>query len=162
MTTIKDVIGKFDRFKKIDRASITYRAVKVESVQFAKKQFKSHGAYGGKPWGFYGSEPKYLAFKEAIGAMPLPLRWTSSMQRLYPALTKQSHPDRQLKKTTTGALLDIKIPYLKRIEQGGTNQFGEQFPARQIFPNQNKALQRDIAYRTGQEYYKEVRKIWQK
>lgn len=162
MATIKGVIGKLENIKKIDRASITYRAVKIESVAFAKKQFKSHGSYGGKPWAFYGSEPKYLAFKEAIGAMPMPLRWMATMQRLYPALTKQSHPDRQLKKVGTNTVLDINIPYLKRIETGGTNQFGEQFPARQIFPTQNRALQRDVAYRTGQEYYKEVRKRWQK
>lgn len=158
MATIRSAIDRFKKIAEIDLKAITKQAVSIETIRFARKQFLSHGGYGGKPWAFYGGEPKYLTFKEAMGALPLPLRWTDSMQRVYPALTNPNHPLRILRQSGNNVYLDINIPYLTRIETGGVNQFGERFPGRQIFPNQNKALQRDVGTAAKYDFYNKVRR----
>lgn len=158
MATLKDVINRFKKIKQIDLVEvidISHQAI----LQFAKNQFVSSGAYGGKPWAFYGGEPKYAAYKQALGAELMPLRWTASMQRVYPALTNPNHSDHKWLKTNNSVKLDITIPYLARIEQGGTNQFGETFPAREIFPTDNRRLTEDVLAKVKQEFYRKTDEV---
>lgn len=155
MATIRDVIN---RFKRIDAISIpeAMEASHQAVLEFARKQFMTSGQYGGSPWAFYGAEPKYLAYKLALGADPMPLRWTSTMQRLYPALTNPNHPDHKWSNTNGKASLNITIPYLSRIEKGGINQFGETFPGRQVFPKSNGSLVRDVMYDIKKDFYRKL------
>jgi hypothetical protein len=162
MSSIKKIIDKLKKTRNIDVSLVTFATAKVVVVSFAKKQFKTNGAYGGKPWAFFAGEPEYAAFKEALGASMYPLRWSVGMERIYPALTSRTHPDKILINRGKNVFFDIRIPHLKDIEAGGTNQFEERSPARKVFPKGNGALMRDVLRETNKQFSKKVKKIWKR
>jgi hypothetical protein len=158
MASIAETVERFNRISKIRLTELVDKAAHDEVIRFAKKQFVSQGGYGGKPWAYYGGEPKYRAYKEAMGASPLPLRWTSTMQRVYPALTDPNHPDHQWQSQGNNVSLQIGVPYFARLQEGGVNQFGENFPARVVYTNSNGRLGKDVADKIKREFYDLVRK----
>lgn len=158
MASIKEVIARFTNITKIDTVQIVDQQAHLKVIDFAKKQFDTSGKYGGKPWAFYGSEPKYLRYKLALGARPIPLRWTTNMERVYPALTNPNDPNHNWRKRGNNVYLDISIPYLARIETGGRNQFNEPAPGRSLFPNDNRRLSGNVLEAVKREYYRRVGK----
>lgn len=106
-------------------------------AEIARRQFETGGAYLGKPWADYSSEPKYAAYKKAIGADMRPLRWQPGKREIIaPALSNTSDANRFFSQSADGVQLGVKgVPYLQRIQEGGVNQFGERFPARPILPD---------------------------
>lgn len=128
-------------------------------LTWTRAQVDSKGALGGQPWAGYESEPKYAAYKAALGAPLSPLRWTRAEERLIPALTNPSHPDHEWSNTGRGASLNITIPYLADIEKGGRNQFGESQPARPIFNTRSGTLTRGVALAVKSTFMKRVQEL---
>lgn len=155
MATIKSLINRFTKIKSISLPN-AMEASHQAILQFARKQFNTSGTYGGQPWSFYAGEPKYKAYKEALGASPMPLRWTGSLQRVFPALTNPYHPDHKWTNARGKVSLEISIPYLSRIETGGVNQFGETFPGRPIFPKKNGKFIKEVVDDIRVAYYREL------
>lgn len=158
MPSLKELISSFKKVKDINYAQVM-NSVDQALARFAEKQFMSQGAYGGKPWESFASEPKYLAFKRAIGASELPLRWKPGMERVYPALTNVSDPLRNFKGNNKLVTLDINIPYLASIEKGGVGPFGERFPGREIFPSNSRRLREDVLNTIKPLFYEEFKKV---
>lgn len=143
MPSLASLISSFKRVADIhveDTIDAAHQAVLV----FARRQVTSSGAYGGRRWADFAGEPKYRAFKDAIGALAQPLRWIPGQERLVPALTDPRHPDHRWLKTQRGFELEISIPYIASIEAGGIGPFGEKFPARPIFPPSSTQLRRGV------------------
>lgn len=143
MPSLDQTIASFKRLASIDVASSADAAHEALLV-FARRQVTSSGAYGGKRWADFAGEPKYRAFKDAIGALAQPLRWIPGQERLVPALTDPRHPDHRWLRSQRGFELKITIPYVASIEAGGIGPFGERFPARPIFPSRSVQLLRGI------------------
>lgn len=161
MTTFKKMAGLFKELKGIKTSAVTEK-VKPLMVEFARKQFVSSGSYGGKRWAMYASEPKYEAYKMAMGATMAPLRWSPSLERLEPALTSPSSPFVRWGKFTNKATMTVLLDYYNELQKGGVNQFGERFPARPIFPRKSAAFQRDVIGGLKDTYLKKFRETIKK
>lgn len=145
------------RFKKLSRLDVARSLEPVHEVMlaYAKEQFRTSGRAGGQAWADYSGEPKYRAYKAAIGADPRPLRWRpGAMERLYPSLTDPRDPAHLWRLTGDAATFGSALPYAARIERGGVNQFGERAPPRRILPDSPglrravaRAAQRDLSER---------------
>lgn len=157
-TTIAQVIARMRATARIDKQRLVGVHADRALIRYAVYQFRSGGAYGGRPWAHYEAEPRYEAYKRALGASMEPLRWRAGMEQLFPALTSPAHPLRKWGRGPRGWRLEINLPYLARLERGGVNQFGERFPARPILPAAAAAplVRADVA----QAYYAEVAKLW--
>ena len=154
---LKTLVSKFKalkdmRLERVVQAPATHEAV----LAWTRSQVQSGGAAGGRPWAAYESEPKYEAYKLARGAPLQPLRWTRADERLIPALTNPTHPDHVWASTRNGSSLNITVPYLRDIERGGRNQFGEPQPARPIFQTRSGSLQREAAKAVHATFIKQV------
>jgi phage gpG-like protein len=97
----------------------------------------SRGASEGHRIRGYGSEPKYKAYKKALmragiitGIDLLRFRGASK-ERLYPSLTRKSHPEHVYRVSRRWTMdVGTKVPYASSIWDGGTNKFGERQPER--------------------------------
>lgn len=156
MTTIASVISRLKKVGQTDLHAITGAATHRTVVAFAQKQVASSGAYGGEPWAYYAGEPKYEAFKQALGLTLAPLRWQPGRERLVPALTNPLDSRHQWVRGPKGWRLSIAVEYLARLESGGVNQFGERFPARRIFPTRGP-LSRDAQRDTQRLFMQRIR-----
>lgn len=158
MSKLTSLIGSMRKLTEIRLREVVADPATHEAVlSWTRAQVASGGALGGVKWAGYEGEPKYEAYKLARGAPLTPLRWTRSEERLYPALTNPSHPDHVWSSTRGGAALNITIPYLSKIEQGGRNQFGEPQPARPIFQTRSGDLSRTAAAAVKGTFMKRVR-----
>lgn len=158
MTTLASVIGRLKKVGRVDLVQVTGEATHHTVVSFARKQVASSGAYGGEPWAYYASEPRYEAFKQAMSLTLAPLRWQPGRERLVPALTNPLDPRHQWVRGPKGWRLSIALEYLSRIETGGVNQFGERFPARRVFPTRGP-LPRDAQRDTQRAFMQRIRTI---
>lgn len=147
-------LGQVDLVRVVQEPS-THEAV----LAWTRSQVASGGKAGGQAWAGYESEPRYAAYKAALGAPLQPLRWTRAEERLIPALTQPTHPDHVWTNTAGGASLNITIPYLSRIERGGRNQFGEPAPPRPIFNKSSGDLVRTVVKRVGGTFYRRVAEL---
>lgn len=110
-------------------------AVHPYMTRHAKKQFKTEGTHGGKPWAGYGNEPKYEAYKkDRVGHLKV-LRWHESLSRgrLPPSTFRPSHPDHIFQATSNRVTIGTSTPWAKRLTKGGTGPRGEKFPGRIIY-----------------------------
>lgn len=153
--TLPTLIKRMQRLQAADLRKVTGDATHPMVIEFARKQLASSGAYGGAPWDGYAGEPKYAAYKAALGVSLSPLRWKPGMERLAPAMTNPSDARHRWIKGPNGWTLDIALSYLARLETGGINQFGERFAARRLFPAKSP-LERDAARATSREFSKLV------
>lgn len=100
--------------------------------------FRSSGATEGQRWSTYQGEPKYKAYKRALVRKGVirdmsPLRFRgASKERLYPSLRYRSHPEHVWRPGNHKMVFGTRVPYAKRLEEGGTNQFGERFAPRKF------------------------------
>ena len=125
-------------------------------IQRARENFRTGGRSEGQPWADYSSEPKYLAYKMALGASPEPLRWVpGSMERLYPSLTNPRDPAHLWSLSGGKASFGSSLPYLARIESGGVNPFGERFPGRRILPA-SPGLRREVVMSVSKDLYQRI------
>lgn len=131
------------------------------------RQFRTQGAYGGKPWAGYENEPFYRAYKRAVTGHLKVLRWKpGERERLYPSLTQGLDPDNILEITPTSFRFGTKVPYAADLNRGGVGPFGERYPARKIisFTDAQKnmlfvEIQRDILRRIGAEGIRAARVV---
>lgn len=105
------------------------------ALDYLDKQFRSQGAHGGDPWARYGNEPDYKDWKEGILGSATPvMRWKGGNEVLYPSLTDADHPKHVADTEDMSIEVGTEVPYAQRLaETGGTNPFGETYPARPIF-----------------------------
>lgn len=154
MTSLVQLVARFQRLSKLD-VSRSLAPVHEVMLTYAREQFRTSGRAGGQPWADYSGEPKYKAYKAAIGADPRPLRWRpGSMERLMPSLTDPRDPAHLWRVAGDAVTFGSSLPYAARIERGGTNQFGERSPPRSILPDSpglrravTLAVQRDLRQR---------------
>lgn len=154
MTSLVQLVARFQRLSKLD-VSRSLAPVHEVMLQYAREQFRTSGRAGGQPWADYSGEPKYKAYKAAIGADPRPLRWRpGSMERLQPSLTDPRDPAHLWRVAGEAVTFGSSLPYAARIERGGVNQFGERAPPRRILPDSpglrraiTLAVQRDLSKR---------------
>lgn len=134
MPTLAEIKARFKKLQKIDLAAITLNVGKEVSITFARKQLKTAGRFGGRPWAGYGGEPKYAAYKMAVVGHLKPLVWKGRAGYLEDALTRSTSPRRKWVKVKGHPTLDINLRYIDDLERGGRGPFGERFPGRVIFP----------------------------
>lgn len=128
-------------------------------TEHLRKQFDSEGWYGGSPWADYSNEPFYRGYKRAIVGHLKILRWElGGRERLYPSLVNSTHPDHIVEMTPTSYRRGTRVPYARRLVEGGVGPFGERYPGRDIFgmrgTQRNRLfveIQRDILRRIGAE-----------
>lgn len=155
MSTLKNLIDKFKKLAKID---LDQSLVPIHDVLIARArdQFRTGGKSEGQGWADYSSEPKYRAYKKALGASTEPLRWVpGSMERLYPSLTNPRDPNHIWNLSGGVASFGSSLPYVARIESGGVNQFGERYPGRKILPA-SQGLRREVVQSVSKDFYSRV------
>lgn len=158
MSSLKDLISKFKKLEKI-RPEESLEPIHAVLLNRAKDQFRTGGRSEGQAWADYSSEPKYAAYKAALGADPRPLRWVpGSMERLYPSLTNPRDPSHVWSLSGGKASFGSSLPYLARIESGGVNQFGEKYPGRKIMPA-SPGLRREVALAVSKDLYSRVSRV---
>lgn len=155
MSSLQALIAKFKKLEKV-KPEESLEPIHEVLLQRAREQFRSGGRAEGQPWADYSSEPKYAAYKKALGASPQPLRWVpGSMERLYPSLTNPRDPGHLWTLTGGKATFGSTLPYVARIESGGVNQFGERYPGRKILPA-SKGLMREVVQSVSKDLYARI------
>lgn len=155
MTALGALITKF---KKIQRINLSECLEPVQEVLLdaAREAFRTGGRSNGEAWAGYGGEPKYAAYKKALGASPQPLRWVpGSMERLYPSLTNPRDSNHLWRLSGGKATFGSTLPYIAKIESGGVNQFGERFPGRKILPI-NQSLRDEVVKSVKFNFYRAI------
>jgi hypothetical protein len=157
MGSLKQLTSKFARLAvlPVERSLVV---VHRELLGYAREQFRTQGRAGGQPWADYSGEPKYRAYKLALGASPQVLRWEPGKQeRLYPSLTDPRDRNHVWRVGGKSVAFGSALPYVARIEQGGTGPFGERSPARRLLPmasairrRVNEAIAADLRSRMEQ------------
>ena len=100
-------------------------------IQREKDRFATQGVSEGDRWA--KQQPGWAKVKIKLGVEPEPLRWLPGKERLYPSLTKKSHPEHIWRKTFDGFHFGTAVPYAWRHAQGrGVNPLGERIPQRRL------------------------------
>lgn len=97
-------------------------------AQYARS-FTSRGTEQGQRWAGYEGEPKYAAYKRALGGGEDILRWKGS-DRLYNALTKRGDSNQVWRAGADKAQFGARLPYASSLQRGGRGPFGERYPGR--------------------------------
>lgn len=157
---LKNLVRSFRALQGLDLARVVAEPATHDALlAWTRAQVASGGRLGGQAWAGYESEPRYAAYKAALGAPLQPLRWTRGEERLVPALTQPGHPDHLWTTTPKGAALNLAIPYLSDLERGGRNQFGEPQPARPIFNTRSGDLPRSVIKAVAGTFYRRVAEL---
>ena len=91
----------------------------------------------------YASEPKYAAYKQALTGDLRPLRWLPGQrEQLAPSLMFDTSPFHLSGPSPNGGFLGSNAPNAKVLD-GGVNQFGETYPARNPYAL-NEAQQQEL------------------
>lgn len=130
---LEETRGRFD--ETVERTKKwTQLAPEMHAFLLAEQRefLRTNGQSQGTQIPGYGSEPEYEAAKFAKTGDTTPLRWKGGEERLYPSLVDQGHPEHKYEVTSAAIEFGTSVPYAERIQQGGTNQFGEPAPPRQV------------------------------
>ena len=96
-----------------------------------KELFETQGQSEGIRWPV--QQPGWAKLKQRMGVKPVPLRWIGGKERLYPSLTKKSHPDHRFRVMSGKIEFGTNVPYAIRHDAGqGENPLGEKIPERKI------------------------------
>lgn len=110
-----------------------FREVHKYLLKVEKELFKTQGASGASgKWADYSSEPKYAKFKKAKTGRLTPILTWRRKSLLKNSLTIKKDPNHVFKNGKYEMIFGTSVKYAKDIANGGTNNFGEQMPARPI------------------------------
>lgn len=116
-----------------DMTHVFRKSVHPFMIKHSLKQFETAGAHGGEKWPGYENEPKYRGSKKAMVGHLEVLRWERGNERLFPSIVARTHPEHVFRSTAKTATFGTRVPYAKRLNEGGIGPFDEKYPPRKIF-----------------------------